>query len=259
MIITNVEISNYRGITGSQLIPLNRLSSIVGKNDTGKSIILDSIATFLNPRDNPVTLTDFNNAERPIEIACRFLSEELREALEAKIKSKIKKADGLDEFLDDILIDRQLTIRKTVATPKKGFDAEQVLMIDYEQKDFQLLYGKSDEELNEILDRYEITIPVQGRGRNSKLEKIKHIKEYCKSNNIGRSTRYIDDEFKICSLLPDVELFKADYGLEADTRFKSNSVSEILEYLERESAEKNKLAVIESEISDEMQKEANFS
>jgi len=257
LIITNVAISNYRGITGSQLIPLNRFSSIVGKNDTGKSIILNSIATFLNPRDNPVTLTDFNNAERPIEIACRFLSEELREVLEARIKSRIKKADGLDEFLDDILIDRQLTIRKTVATPKKGFDAEQVLMVDYEEKDFQFLYGKSDEELNEILDRYQITIPVQGRGRNSKLEKIKHIKEYCKSNNIGRSARYIDDEFKICSLLPDVELFKADYGLEVDTRFKSNSVSEILEYLERESVEKNKLAVIESEISDEMQKEAN--
>ena len=136
----------------------------------------NSIATFLNPRDNPITLTDFNNAEYPIEIACRFLSEEIREVLEAKIKSKIKKADGLDEFLDDILIDRQLTIRKTVATPKKGFDYEQVLMVDYEEEDFQFLYGKSDEELNEIIGRYQITIPVQGRGRNSKLEKIKHIK-----------------------------------------------------------------------------------
>lgn len=256
MIIKNVTISNYRGIVGPQSIPLNKFSSIVGQNDAGKSIILNAIATFLNPKDNPVTLTDFNKIEKPIEIICQFSSEELREILEEKIKTKIKKADGLYEFLDDILIGCQLVIRKIVTAPKKGFDTEQLLMVDYEKEDFQLLCRKSDEELNEMLGRYEISIPVQGRGRNSKLEKIKYIKEYCASHDILRKERYVNDEYNICSLLPNVELFKADYGLEADTRFKSNSVSEILDYLERESTESNKLAVIESEISGEMQKEA---
>ncbi|NMQ20912.1 hypothetical protein E4P82_17985 [Candidatus Competibacter phosphatis] len=80
--------SNYRGIVGPQSIPLNKFSSIVGQNDAGKSIILNAIATFLNPKDNPVTLTDFNKIEKPIEIICQFSSEELREILEEKIKDE---------------------------------------------------------------------------------------------------------------------------------------------------------------------------
>ena len=35
---------------------------------------------------------------------------------------------------------------------------------------------------------------------------------------------------------PDVEMFKADYGLEADTKFKTASVTEIEEYFIREEA-----------------------
>lgn len=49
---------------------------------------MNAIATFLNPKDNPVTLTDFNKIEKPIEIICQFSSEELREILEEKIKDE---------------------------------------------------------------------------------------------------------------------------------------------------------------------------
>lgn len=257
MIITNVAISNYRGIAKPQTIPLDKLSSFVGKNDAGKSIVLNAIATFLNPKDNPITITDFNKTEDKIEIICNFSSEQLRNTIEIKVRSKIKKADGLDDFLDDLLFDSQLIVKKVASSPKKGFDSEQIQILDYEEADFQFLYGNSDEALNGLLEKYNITIPVEGRGRNSKLEKIKYIKDFCESSGFGKSLRYIDDEFKICSLLPDVELFRADYGLEADTRFKSSSVSEIDEYLEAESADGNKLALIASEIAEEMKKEAN--
>lgn len=257
MIITNITIANYRGIVQPQLIPLNRFSSFVGKNDAGKSIVLNAIASFLDPKNNPVTITDFNDPDKPIVIECEFASENMKATLEAKVRTKIKKADGLDEFLDDILLDGKLVIQKIVKAPKKNFDSESISMRDYSKKDVQYLYGKSDDELNAILDMFNIEIPVQGKGRNSKIEKIKYIKSYCDANGFERHQKYIEDEFKICSLLPDVELFRADYGLEADTRFKSSSVSEILEYLEKESEEGNKLALVASEISNEMQKEAN--
>lgn len=257
MIITNIAISNYRGISQPQTIPLNRFSSFVGKNDAGKSIILNAIATFLNPKDNPITSADFNNADEKIEIACTFLSEELRDTLEKKVKSKVKKSDGLDEFIDDVLFDGQLTVRKSVTTSKKGFDYEQIQILDYEDADFQFLYGKSDDDLNGILENHKITIPSQGKGRNSKLEKIKYIKAFCESNGLGKRPRFIEDDFKICSALPDVELFRADYGLEADTSFKSSSVSEVTDYLNKESCEGNKLAAVALEIAKEMQKEAN--
>ena len=129
-------------------------------------------------------------------------------------------------------------------------------MMDYVPDDYSFLYGKSDEELNTILSNSSISIPVQGTGRNSKLEKIKNIKDYCTSQSIQRNERFINDDYKICSLFPDVELFKADYGLEADTKFKSNSVSEIIEYFDSERQEDKKLAIVETEIAEEMQKEA---
>lgn len=256
MKITGIAIENYRGIKTEQKIPLNSFSSIVGKNDSGKSILLNAIASFLNLKDYPISVSDFNDTAAPIIITCTFRSENITELLESKIKSKIKKIDGLDELIADILAFDHLTIRKTINSPKKSFDSEQLLMVDYVPDDFAFLYGKSDDDLNTILSNYGLTVPVQGTGRNSKLEKIKNIKEYCTAQSIERHKCFIADEYKICSLLPDVELFKADYGLEADTKFKSNSVSEIIEYFDNESQEEKKLAVVEAEIADEMQKEA---
>jgi predicted ATP-dependent endonuclease of OLD family len=256
MKITEIAIENYRGIKSEQRIPLNKFSSIIGKNDSGKSIVLNAIASFLNIKDYPVSISDFNDTTAPVVITCTFSSDDISEILETKIKSKIKKADGLDEFIADILISGQLSIKKTISSPKKTFDAEQILMMDYVPVDFAFLYSKSDDELNNILSNHGITVPVQGSGRNSKLEKIKTIKEHCTAQAIERHNCFIDDEYKICSLLPDVELFKADYGLEADTKFKSNSVSEIIEYFDNESQEEKKLAIVEAEIAAEMQKEA---
>ncbi|MFB9271043.1 MULTISPECIES: ATP-dependent nuclease [Flavobacteriaceae] len=257
MKIKSIKIENYRGIRTAQNIQLSNFTSIVGRNDSGKSIILNAVATFLNIKDYPVTFHDFNDFGNPIIIECSFGKENILEILEAKIKTKIKKENGLDEFLIDILPNNLLTIRKTINAPKKAFDTEQILISDYDSPDFYFLYGKSDDELNQILEKYEIEIPVEGKGRNSKIEKIKYIKEYCQGNEIPTINRFIDDEYKVTSLLPDVELFVSDYGLEADTKFKSNSVSEIQLYLDEESKEEKKLDLVKKEIESEMQKEAS--
>ncbi len=99
MRITKIKIVNYRGIKSEQLIPLNNFTSIVGQNDSGKSIILNAIASFLNLKEYPIIYSDFNNPEFPIEIACTFITYNISELLASKIKTKIKKTDGLDEFL----------------------------------------------------------------------------------------------------------------------------------------------------------------
>jgi len=255
MKIVRIIIENYRGIQDKQYIPLSNFSSIVGKNDSGKSIILNAIATFLDPKEFPITESDFNDIVKPIEITCSFTSENLRELLESKIKSIIKKADGVDEFMKDLIFDDTIIFTKNVSSAKKGFDEEKILFRDYEEEEFSMLYNKSDEELIEIVENNKIEIPVEGKGRNSKLEKIKHIKIFCKNKKM--ISRWINDSYKISSLFPEVELFKSDYGLEADTKFKTSSVSEIQNYFERETAtEDKKLKQIEKEIEKEMQLEA---
>lgn len=118
MIIKYIEITNYRGIKEKQQIPLNNYTSVVGQNDAGKSIVLNAIATFLDPKNHPISSTDFNDPGKQIEISCQFTSDDLRSLLESKVKSKVKKTDGLDCFLNDLLINESLTIKKIVSAPK---------------------------------------------------------------------------------------------------------------------------------------------
>jgi predicted ATP-dependent endonuclease of OLD family len=257
MKIKKIIIKNYRGIKEKQEIPLSGFSSIVGKNDSGKSIILNAIATFLDAKSFPIVGSDFNDSLKPIFIESHFTDDNLKELLESKIKSKIKKSDGLDEFLNDILFDDSIIIQKIINQPGKSAQKENILIKDFNNADFSMLYTKSDEELNQMLEKYNITVPVEGKGRNSKLEKIKYIKKYCTENKIPETIRSISDDYKVTSLLPAVELFVSDYGLKADTSFKSHSVSEIQDYFSRETADDTKkLRQVEKEIQKEMNNEA---
>jgi len=257
MLIKKICIENYRGIREKQEIPLSGFSSIVGKNDSGKSIILNAIATFLDVKSYPIVESDFNDLSRPIFIECHFTDDNLRELLELKIKSKIKKADGLDEFIEDILFDNTIILQKIFTSVGKNVQEENILIKDFDDERFSMLYTKSDEELSQILKAYNIQIPVKGKGRNSKLEKIKFIKQFCSDNKVAVIIRPIADEYKVSSLLPAVELFVSDYGIKADTSFKTNSVSEIKGYFDRETEDDTKkLKQIEKEIQNEMNHEA---
>jgi len=255
MYISNLAITNYRGIKETRSIQLDQLSSIVGKNDAGKTIVLFAIASFLDIKSFPITYSDFNDVDKPIIFEFDFKSENLGELLMTKLKSKVKKTDGLEEYVQDFIFDSTIKYKREVTKEGKNFSGEYILIEDFEQEDIQQLYFKSDEELNIILEKYGIEIPVEGKGRNSKVEKIKYIKQYFVDAN--RISFWVEDDSKIASLLPAVEMFKADYGLEADTKFKTNSVSEIQDYFNREAAEANtKLKKVEAEIVEEMKKEA---
>lgn len=259
MKIKKIAITNYRGIISKQEILLSDFTTIVGKNDTGKSIILNAIATFLDIKNYPIVISDFNDQNQPIIIECSFIDDALSQILENKLKSKIKKDDGLDVFLEDLIINNTLIVRKTYSQIGKKSELEEVLFRDYNNPDFKMIYTKSDEELSSLLEKYHINIPVSGVGRNSKLEKIKYIKAYCKEQEIETHTIPIEDNNKITSLLPSVELFVSDYGLKADTTFKTASVTEIIDYFDRETAdETKKLKIAETEIQTELNKEAEL-
>lgn len=253
MYISNLKITNYRGVKETRSINLARFSSVVGKNDAGKTIVLNAIASFLDIRNFKITPTDFNDLSKPIEFELRLTSDSMAELLETKVKTKVKKTDGLDEFINDVIFDNSI-VYKRVATSSGGAWAEDKIQInDFENTEIQKLYFKSDEEITAIVEKHGIQIPVEGRGRNSKAEKIKYIKEHFKDE--PRANFWLPDDMKISSLFPEVEMFKADYGLEADTKFKTATVTEIEEYF---NLAETRLQVFKDEINIEMKKEANI-
>lgn len=251
MYISKIALTNYRGVKERREINLSRFSSIVGKNDAGKTIVLNAIATFLDLKNFAITSTDFNEIDRPITMEFVFTSSELIDMLSTKIKLKVKKTEGLDEFIQDFIFDETIVYKREVNSQGKSWTSERVLLNDFVRDDLKGLYFKSDEEISVIIESNTIQIPVEGKGRNSKAEKIKHIKLHFSDE--PRANFWIIDDMKIGSLFPDVEMFKADYGLEADTKFKTASVTEIEGYFIREQA---RLEVFQNEINIEMQKEA---
>ena len=189
MRLTSISIENYRGVKQAKHIPMGPMSIFVGKNDAGKSIVLNAIATFLNVKEYPVDDIDFNDQSRPISFEGCFTSDSLKEIVAKKIGAKIKKDEGKVEFILDICFNNEIAIRRVTNKAGKAFDESLLSIIDFDHEDFGMLYQKSDEELSAVMERYAITVPVSGAGRNSKLEKIKHIKQYCQENSI--KTKYL--------------------------------------------------------------------
>jgi len=253
MYISKIEIENYRGIKEKEEINLSKFTSIIGKNDSGKSIILNAIASFLDIKNYPIVENDFNDLNNPINIRITFYDEYMQEILLKHFKSKLKKDVGLNDFIESISFNNKLTIIKQINTAGKKFTYERIIIRDFEENDFSLLYAKSEQELLELIKKYKIYIPVEGKGKNSKIEKIKYIKKHCIDRGFKIIERKVEDSYKILSLLPSVELFEADYGLRVDTSFKTQTVSEIMDLFDN----KNKdFLKIEEEITNEMNKEA---
>jgi len=251
MYLSKITLTNYRGVKERREINLSRFSSIVGKNDAGKTILLNAIATFLDVRNYAITSTDFNEIDHPITMEFVFTSSELIEMLKTKISSKVKKNEGLDEFVQDFIFEETINYKREVHNQGKSWTSEYILLNDFVKEDLRGIYFKSDEEISIIIANNNIQIPVEGKGRNSKAEKIKYIKLHF--SNEPKDNYWILDDMKIGLLFPDVEMFKADYGLEADTKFKTASVTEIEDYFIRE---QSRLDVFQNEINTEMQKEA---
>lgn len=257
MNLINFEINNYRGAIATGLIPLSTLSVFVGKNDSGKSIALNAVASYLDVKNYPFVELDFNSTESPIVLTGFFTTDQLRDKIVKKIGSKLKKEDGKDEYVNDVCDTNVLAVRKTISSPGKAYDTVEILMTDYDNEEFAGLYQKTDEQLSEMLEIHKIEIPVSGTGRNSKLEKIKQIKIYCEQNKFTKKPSWILDTYELSKLLPEIELFKSDYGIEADTAFKTTSVSEVKGVIEAEQSSGGKLAAVAAALEAEMKKESD--
>ena len=61
--------------------------------------------------------------------------------------------------------------KETFVMDTPGFSS--LYLTDFEKEDLQNIYFKSDEEISKILAENSISVPVAGKGRNSKYEKIK--------------------------------------------------------------------------------------
>jgi len=261
MRLNRIIIKNFRGIRDKQEITLSDLTTFVGRNDSGKSIILNAIASFLDNKNYPIGSKDFNInriSDEPIEIVCVFSDDSLKDKLSEYIKRNRKKDVGIEEEVDAMLSNGNiLTVRKTWETPDKKPSKCETCITDFKVAEYRNLSEKSDKDLNKILKGLGIEIPPEHPGRNSKLEKAKYIRKHLIKNNAEQEESW-REEGKIDDLLPDIEFFPADHAISTDTKFNTSLKTETIEFFkhEREKGD-SKLQSIETEATVQMQEEAN--
>ena len=118
MKLESVKLKNFRGYGNELVIPINKLTAFIGRNDAGKSTVLEALEIFFNNFLVKCEKDDLNiNAENNlIEITCVFseLPQEL--LLDAAFPTSLA-----DEYL--LNTDRKLEIKKvyaaTAASPKE--------------------------------------------------------------------------------------------------------------------------------------------
>lgn len=251
MKIKNITIENYRGIKEEQTIPFGDFSTIVGKNDTGKSILIHAIASFLD-KSYSISKEDFNDESKPITIIGEFEDEKIKDILKEHLKTE--KDTGIEEFIDDVLQDNVITIQKIINSPKsKTFDTINILTNDIDKPEFSDLYNKKATEIEKIVKTYSIKIPVEGTGNNSLYEKIKYIKEFCLAQGYAKKKIFLEDAKDCFQILPSVELFAADNAIDVDTSFKSDSLSEISSFFKGNT----ELNDLETKITNQLNQEAD--
>jgi|GEM_PF-644974 len=259
MELVTFSLENYRGVGKRVKIGrLGRLVSIVGQNDSGKSTLLYGIATFLNLRQYPLGEEDFNRKYQKIVMEGEFWSPDLEEKIKEHLGKKLKKRSGIGEFVSALLgKEGRLKVKRVKNPPSSNgeigekreksyrkWDKELLKIEDYRvevgEERFETLYGLSERELNRLLEYLQLEIPSQGKGKNSRLEKVKHIHKWIKKGKLSEGVKVekiegeIGDNYGILELLPSVELFPAQPFSPSDSGFRTHLISELEEFFAKE-------------------------
>lgn len=75
MRLQKIILENYRGYQSATTVEFNDLTAFIGKNDAGKSSILDALNTFFNEKEYELTVDDFCKIEhlcKQCKISCVF-------------------------------------------------------------------------------------------------------------------------------------------------------------------------------------------
>ena len=97
MKLKKVKIKNFRGYTEEIEISINNITALIGKNDIGKSSILDALDTFFNGAKLDVTDRNIHCGEEAVEITCTFSEFPLEIIIDETVPTTLDKEYLLNE------------------------------------------------------------------------------------------------------------------------------------------------------------------
>ncbi len=248
MKLHSIKIQNYRGIIEEQEIRFSNLTTLVGRNDSGKSIILNALNLYLN--DEKIEKKDFNNQSSgsPV-ISCVWKTDE------DEIINLIagEKSEGYDSYKDAITFpNRLIEIKKNYEKEGKKVSSIKIKIKDFQDDKYQNLWGEKSSKINFWVENLGIDVPSSGKGKNSDAEKIKYIREKLKEKHSVEEI-YVEDTYEIHSNLPDFEFFSCEETIDIDISFRNNLRNHTKDIFEDKDQSINE---IEASVSQKMNEEA---
>jgi hypothetical protein len=167
--VTSFSISGFRALADVGPVPLEKPSILTGRNDSGKSSVLDALAFLLDPyrkvlpTDFPIQAEDARkpDEERVIVVTGVF-----------KLNEDDQKATGL---ADVVIIRRSAGLESNVVTDY-GYEAEQQVPQDVRLRNLEEA-RRSLEDLKEAARAYDVRAEPPARSKQSFIDVLRPIAE----------------------------------------------------------------------------------
>lgn len=236
MKIKKITIKNFRGIDILDGLDLSDFNVFVGKNDAGKSIILNAFNCFFNEKI--------------------FSQEDAFKGKQEGENTVIELSFSLSKDVDDLITDcdKLFTIKKEFIVAEKGKIKINTYykVNDFKNTDYQDLWNKKEDDLNKIVESLGGEVVKSGRG-NKNLLRIEQIKTLLPDeeraavyNPIGDILKIVDKNYDLKQ--PEYSLF----GAEEDLNVGATTFQSQFKFLINEGIDNNK--DITEKLEDEVKK-----
>lgn len=209
-------IQGFRAFKEMNEVGLGSFTTIVGKNDTGKSNILHALDIFFNGSPDDGDFNRDQDADAPIIIQVSFSELPASLQLEESVDTDLATENLLD-------LQHNLTVRKTY-TRKNPKKSKVIYMVeDFVDSQYQNLCSLKGAQLNDKGKSLGLDFKKSGAGITNK-SKREAIRKITSEKNISKASVEIEPAevaSKVLDYLPDFYLFKADESLsEEGTAFQ---------------------------------------
>lgn len=240
MYIKFITIRNYRGIEKLEKLEISNLNTFVGKNDSGKSIILRALECFLNTK------------KFDIKDVFKGKKDEESTSIEISFSPSVE--------VDNLALDSNnlITIKKDFSIINgKVIPLEYYLCYDFTEEKYQDLWNKKEQDLNNIISDLGEEPKKSGRGKKNviRIEQIKEIlKDKDRKDTYHGLVDFIKNIEKTYAIkLPEYSFFDAEQDLDVQaTNFQSQFKPIITNYFE---SSKDKTSEIEKGLKVELANE----
>ena len=230
MILSKLQIKNYRSIKNTGEFPIKNIFALVGENNSGKSNIIKSIESFVGAGASGVTKDDFNDPNEKIIIKGTFTN--LSKPEIKRWKSYLVKEQLILEKQIWIEIDNK-TSKEKVKSEFHGYKAE--------PKEWFLSIPKIDEKYSkpkwiDIVNENSLPEYFIKDGKCNKTIYKSSLEKYLEENDVEfdepdiSTTQALGLQSNVVAFLPSVYLLEAitDYSDEIDRRSSNTTFRRLM-------------------------------